>query len=62
MTLDLSKIGDKLNYCFVNESLGVAFGFLIAVIHNAGLVSLTHALSIAGILTEAFNISTNKQP
>ena len=46
MTLDLSKIGDKLNYCFVNESLGIAFEFLIAVIHNAGLVSLTYSLSL----------------
>jgi len=62
MTLDLSKIGDKLNYCFVNERIGIAFGFLIAAIYKAGLVSLTHALSLVGILTEVFNISTNKQP
>lgn len=32
---------DKKNY-YVNESVGIAVGFLILALHNAGLVALTH--------------------
>ena len=39
----------KKNY-YVNESVGIACGFLIAGIHNAGLVSLTHTPSPMGFL------------
>jgi len=34
----------RKNY-YVNESVGIAAGFLLAAIHNAGLVSLTHTPS-----------------
>ena len=37
----------KKNY-YVNESVGIACGFLIAGIHNAGLVALTHTPSPMG--------------
>jgi hypothetical protein len=33
--------GKKNNY-YVQESVGLATGFLLAAIHNAGLVALTH--------------------
>ena len=40
------KEGEKVrkNY-YVKESVGIAIGFLLAAIHNAGLVSLTHTPS-----------------
>lgn len=37
--------GAKLQNYYVNESVGIACGMLIAAIHNAGLVTLTHTPS-----------------
>ncbi len=37
--------GDKLQNYYVNESVGIACGMLIAAIQNAGLVTLTHTPS-----------------
>jgi nitroreductase len=34
--------GDKHNNYYVHESVGIATGFLITALHNAGLVTLTH--------------------
>lgn len=42
--VDTSKGNNRKNY-YVNESVGIAAGFLLAAIHNAGLVSLTHTPS-----------------
>ncbi len=46
--------GQKKNNYYVNESVGLASGFLLSAIHHAGLVSLTHTPSpmnfLAGIL------------
>ena len=39
----------KKNY-YVNESVGIACGFLLAALHNAGLVTLTHTPSPMGFL------------
>ena len=41
---DLDAQGRRKNY-YVKESVGIACGFLIAAIHNAGLVTLTHTPS-----------------
>ena len=41
---DISQGKKKKNY-YVNESVGIASGFLISAIHNAGLVTLTHTPS-----------------
>ncbi len=41
---DLNEDGKNKNY-YVNESVGIAAGFLLSAIHNAGLVSLTHTPS-----------------
>lgn len=43
-TIDTSHDEPRKNY-YVNESVGIAAGFLLAAIHNAGLVSLTHTPS-----------------
>jgi len=39
---DLSPDGEKQKNYYVNESVGLACGFLLAAIHHAGLVSVTH--------------------
>jgi len=41
---DLNDGVKSKNY-YVNESVGIATGFLLSAIHNAGLVSLTHTPS-----------------
>ena len=38
----LNKDGSRRKNYYVNESVGIATGFLISAIHNAGLVCLTH--------------------
>jgi iodotyrosine deiodinase len=44
--------GRKLKHYYTDESVGIATGFLIAAVHTAGLVSLTHTPSPMGFLTE----------
>ena len=39
----------RKNY-YVNESVGIASGFLLAALHNSGLVTLTHTPSPMGFL------------
>jgi hypothetical protein len=46
----------------VNESVGIAMGFLIAAIHNAGLVSLTHTPSPMGFLNTILDIPPDEKP
>ena len=36
---------------YVNESVGIATGFLLAALHHAGLASLTHTPNPMGFLT-----------
>jgi nitroreductase len=47
---------------YVNESVGIACGILIAAIHNAGLVTLTHTPSPMGFLQEILNRPKNEKP
>ena len=42
---EYDKDGKKHQNYYVNESVGLACGFLISAIHNAGLVTLTHTPS-----------------
>jgi len=44
--------GERLNSYYAGESIGIACGFLIAAIHNAGLVTLTHTPSPMNFLGE----------
>ena len=46
--IDLGSTRRK-NY-YVNESVGIASGFLLAALHNSGLVTLTHTPSPMGFL------------
>ncbi len=49
------------NY-YVTESVGLAVGFLLAAIHNAGLVSLTHTPSPMDFLTKLLDRPANEKP
>ena len=49
------------NY-YVKESVGIASGFLLAAIHNAGLVSLTHTPSPMDFLQKILDRPDNEKP
>ena len=49
------------NY-YVTESCGIACGFLLAAIHDAGLVALTHTPSPMGFLAKILNRPENEKP
>jgi len=44
--------GKKIKHYYVPESVGIATGFLIASLHQAGLATLTHTPSPMGFLNE----------
>jgi iodotyrosine deiodinase len=44
--------GEKVSHYYVPESVGIATGFLIASLHDAGLATLTHTPSPMGFLNE----------
>ncbi len=48
------------NY-YVNESVGIASGFLLTAIHQAGLVALTHTPSPMGFLAEILKRPENER-
>lgn len=52
----------KRNNYYVNESVGLASGFLIAAIHNAGLCTLTHTPSPMNFLAKALERPENERP
>lgn len=58
--LDLEG-GKKTNY-YVNESVGIACGMLLAAIHHAGLVALTHTPSPMNFLTKILARPENERP
>lgn len=49
------------NY-YVNESVGLACGFLLAAIHELGLAALTHTPSPMDFLTKLLNRPSNERP
>jgi nitroreductase len=54
--------GRRVRNYYVNESVGIATGFLIAAIHQAGLVSLTHTPSPMGFLNSILHIPPDEKP
>ena len=50
----------RANY-YVTESVGIACGFLLAAIHNAGLVALTHTPSPMDFLAELLDRPSNER-
>lgn len=51
----------KKNY-YVNESVGIATGMLIAALHNAGVASLTHTPNPMAFLNEILERPKNEVP
>ena len=58
---DLESNGDKAKNYYVNESVGIACGFLLSAIHQLGLVSLTHTPSPMNFLAELLERPTNEK-
>ncbi|WP_299759645.1 nitroreductase family protein [uncultured Pontibacter sp.] len=54
--------GSKRNNYYVSESVGLACGFLISAIHQAGLVTLTHTPSPMNFLTKLLARLENERP
>ncbi len=54
--------GGKIKHYYVQESVGIATGLLIAAIHEAGLVSLTHTPSPMGFLNDILGRPANERP
>lgn len=53
--------GTRTNNYYVHESAGIASGFLIAALHNAGLATLTHTPSPMGFLNEVCGRPANEK-
>ena len=53
---------EKVQYYYVNESVGLACGFLLTAIHQAGLVALTHTPSPMNFLSELLQRPENEKP
>jgi iodotyrosine deiodinase len=52
----------KMKHYYVQESVGIAVGFLLAALHLAGLATLTHTPSPMGFLQKILNRPVNERP
>lgn len=52
----------KSKHYYVGESVGIAVGILLAALHNAGLVTLTHTPSPMGFLARILGRPKNEKP
>jgi iodotyrosine deiodinase len=59
---DILPDGKKKNNYYVNESVGIACGFLLTAIHKAGLVALTHTPSPMNFLSKILGRPENERP
>lgn len=58
----LARGDDGSPVYYATESVGLATGFLLAAIHHAGLVSLTHTPSPMGFLAELLGRGPHERP
>ena len=58
----LTAEGKRRTNYYVSESVGIAAGFLLAGLHHAGLVALTHTPSPMGFLSELLERPPNERP
>ncbi len=58
----LTPEGDKVKHYYVNESVGIATGFLIAALHHAGLATLTHTPSPMNFLNQILQRPRHERP
>lgn len=54
--------GSHVTHYYVNESVGIACGFLLAALNAAGLATLTHTPSPMGFLREILGRPKNEKP
>ena len=59
---EYNEEGGKHQNYYVNESVGIASGFLLMAIHNAGLVALTHTPSPMNFIAQALDRPDNERP
>jgi iodotyrosine deiodinase len=59
---DVDEQGRRHNNYYVNESVGIAVGMLLAAIHHAGLAALTHTPSPMNFIHEILERPDNEQP
>src|SRR5262245_47184620 len=52
----------KTKHYYVNESVGIACGMLLAALHSAGLATLTHTPNPMGFLSEILKRPKNEKP
>lgn len=57
----LAEDGSRVKHYYVQESVGIATGFLITALHNAGLACLTHTPSPMGFLSEILQRPKNER-
>lgn len=58
----LTATGERRTHYYVSESVGIATGFLLAALHHAGLVALTHTPHPMGFLGELLERPPNERP
>jgi nitroreductase len=54
--------GNVVKHYYVQESVGIAVGFLVAALHHAGLATLTHTPSPMGFLSQILERPDNERP
>jgi iodotyrosine deiodinase len=54
--------GHKHQNYYVKESVGIACGFLLAAVHHAGLIALTHTPSPMNFLSKVLKRPKNEKP
>lgn len=59
---EVDEEGLKHNNYYVAESVGIASGFLLMAVHNAGLVALTHTPSPMNFIAKALDRPENERP
>ncbi len=58
----IDETGQKHKNYYINESVGIATGMLIAALHQAGLASLTHTPAPMGFLREVLGRPDTERP
>jgi nitroreductase len=61
-TYGVDAAGAKRKHYYVRESVGIAVGFLLVALHEAGLATLTHTPSPMGFLRELLGRPENERP
>ncbi len=59
---DIRDDGSTVKHYYATESVGIATGFLIAALHDAGLATLTHTPSPMKFLNEILERPSNERP